>query len=73
MIESQRCEFKSEYTDNILKTVVAFANSEGGKVLIGVDDNGKTIGLKDIDESYTRVINSIRDNISPDITMFIKY
>lgn len=73
MIESQRCEFKREYTDNILKTVVAFANSEGGKVLIGVDDNGKTIGLKDIDESYTRVINSIRDNISPDITMFIKY
>lgn len=73
MIENERCEFKSEYTDNILKTIVAFANSEGGKLLIGVDDNGKTVGLKNIDECYTRVTNSIRDSISPDITMFIKY
>lgn len=73
MIENERCEFKSEYTDNILKSVVAFANSEGGKILIGVDDNGKSVGLKNIDECYTRVTNSIRDSISPDITMFIKY
>lgn len=73
MIESEKYEFKSEYTDNILKSVVAFANSEGGKILIGVDDNGKTVGLKNIDECYTRVTNSIRDSISPDITMFIKY
>ena len=73
IIENERCEFKSEYTDNILKTVVAFANYEGGKILIGVDDNGNTIGLKDIDECYTRVTNSVRDSISPDITMFIKY
>lgn len=73
MIENERREFKSEYTDNILKTIVAFANSEGGKILIGVDDNGKNVGLKSIDECYTRATNSIRDSISPDITMFIKY
>ena len=73
MIENERCEFKREYTDNILKTVVAFANSEGGKILIGVDDSGKTIGLEDVDKCYARVTNSIRDGISPDITMFIKY
>ena len=73
MIENEKFEFKSEYTDNISKSVVAFANSEGGKILIGVDDNGKTVGLKNIDECYTRVTNLIRDSISPDITMFIKY
>ena len=73
MIENERCEFKREYTDSILKTVVAFANSEGGKILIGVDDGGKTIGLEDVDKCYAMVTNSIRDGISPDITMFIKY
>ncbi len=73
MIESEKCELKSEYTDNILKSVIAFANSEGGKILIGVNDNGLPIGVENIDYCYTRVTNSIRDSISPDITMFIKY
>lgn len=73
MVESEKCEFKSEYTDNFLKTVIAFANSDGGKILFGVDDNGIPKGLDDIDECYTRVTNSVRDSISPDVTMFIKY
>lgn len=73
MIENERTEFKREFTDNILKTVVAFANTDGGKILIGVDDNGELIGIKDIDYCYTRITNSVRDNISPDVTMFVKY
>ena len=73
MIENEKCEFKSEYTDKILKTVIAFINSDGGKILIGVDDNGMPVGIDNIDECYTRITNSIRDSISPDVTMFIKY
>ena len=73
MIENETTEFKSEYTDNILKTVIAFANTVGGKILIGVDDSGKSVGIDNIDDCYTRITNSIRDNISPDVTMFIKY
>lgn len=73
MIENETTEFKSEYTDNILKTVTAFANTVGGKILIGVDDSGKSVGIDNIDDCYTRITNSVRDNISPDVTMFIKY
>ena len=73
MIENETTEFKSEYTDNILKTVIAFANTVGGKILIGVDDSGKSVGIDNIDDCYTRITNSVRDNISPDVTMFIKY
>lgn len=73
MIENEITEFKREYTDNILKTVIAFANTAGGRILIGVDDNGEPIGVENIDDCYTRVTNAIRDNISPDVTMFIKY
>lgn len=73
MIENETTEFKSGYTDNILKSVIAFANTTGGKILIGVDDDGKPIGIESIDDCYTRVTNAIRDGISPDITMFVKY
>lgn len=73
MIENEVCEFKSEYTDNIIKTVIAFANTDGGKILVGYNDDGIPVGLNNIDDCYTRVTNSIRDTISPDITMFTKY
>lgn len=73
MIESEQTEFKREYTDNILKTVIAFANTNGGKILVGVDDDGIPIGIENIDDCYTRITNAVRDNISPDIAMFTKY
>lgn len=73
MIETERTEFKIGYTDKILNSIVAFANSEGGTVYIGIDDTGKTVGIDDIDDCYTKTTNTIRDSISPDITMFLKY
>lgn len=73
MIENENKEFKREYTDNLLKSIVSFANTSGGELTIGIDDSGTVVGIKDIDDCYTRVTNSIRDAILPDITMFIKY
>ena len=73
MIESEKTEFKQEYTDRIVNEVMAFANSEGGTIFVGVDDNGKAVGLKNIDECYTKITNIIRDSILPDVTMFVKY
>lgn len=71
--ENESIEYKREYVDDICKEVIAFANTNGGKLLIGVDDSGNPVGLEDIDDTYTRVINTIRDSISPDVTMFVKY
>ena len=71
MTEGITTEFKREYTDEIKKTVIAFANTRGGEVLIGVEDNGTVIGVPDVDETMLKVTNALRDSIKPDITMFL--
>ncbi|MBR5344285.1 MAG: putative DNA binding domain-containing protein [Clostridia bacterium] len=72
-IETEHMEFKSRVTDELYKEVIAFANTEGGEILVGVDDHGQPIGMADIDEEYTRITNGIRDAIAPDVTMFVRY
>lgn len=71
--ESERIEFKSQVTEDIYKEVIAFANTDGGIIYIGVDDKGNFIGIDNVDETYTRLINGIRDAIAPDVTMFVRY
>ena len=41
--ESLTLEYKSSWRDEHLKAVCAFANAKGGKLLVGVDDNGKAV------------------------------
>lgn len=71
--ESERIEYKSRLTDEIYKEVVAFANTSGGTIYIGIDDQGNSLGIDDVDNTYTRLTNGIRDAIQPDVTMFIHY
>ena len=71
MTEGITTEFKREYTDEIKKTVIAFANTRGGEVLIGVEDDGTVIGVADMDGTMLKVTNALRDSIKPDITMFL--
>ena len=50
MTETNRIEFKQELTDTLEKEVIAFLNyREGGLIYIGIDKQGKTIGLVDAD------------------------
>ena len=68
MIESNRIEFKRELTRelDIEKEVIAFLNyREGGVIYIGVDDNGKPVGVKDIDGDMLTIKNRLRDSILP--------
>ncbi len=73
ILESERVEFKSQISDDIYKEVIAFANTSGGTIYIGVDDNGNEVGIDNVDDTYTQITNGIRDAIQPDITMFVKY
>lgn len=71
--ENERIEYKSQMIDDIYKEVIAFANTDGGVIYIGIDDRGNVIGIDDVDETYTRLTNGIRDAIAPDVTMFVRY
>jgi len=73
MRESQTVEFKREYTSDIKKEVVAFANTNGGHIYVGCDDKGNDYPLADVTGTMTQITNSIRDGILPDVTMFVSY
>ena len=71
--ENEHIEYKSQLVEDIYKEVIAFANSDGGVIYLGIDNKGNLIGIDHVDETYTRLTNGIRDAIAPDVTMFVRY
>lgn len=71
--ESEKVELKEIIVDDIKKEIIAFANCDGGKLYIGVQDDGMITGVKDADGTVLQVSNMIRDAIKPDLTMFLHY
>lgn len=71
-VESDTVELKQEYIKDIRKEIVAFANTVGGTIYIGVDDTGAVIGLDNPDVVMLAVLNMARDSIRPDIMGFIR-
>ncbi|MDL2302483.1 putative DNA binding domain-containing protein [Lachnospiraceae bacterium OttesenSCG-928-D06] len=71
--ESAVVEFKREYTSDIVKTVVAFANTGGGTIYIGIADNGSVVGVEDADGTMLKLSNAVCDSIKPDVTLFVEY
>ena len=67
MKESRDLEFKLTIeTNTFLKTISAFSNYSSGKIIFGIDDDGKIIGLDgNIEEISLNLENKINDNISP--------
>lgn len=64
--ENNRTEFKAELNDKLEKEVVAFLNNrEGGILYIGVDDDGKPVGLSALDETQLKIADRIKNNILP--------
>ncbi|MEA2019864.1 MAG: putative DNA binding domain-containing protein, partial [Campylobacterota bacterium] len=60
-LESQTTEFKLIWKDEYLKTICAFANTNGGTLYIGIDDNSKIVGIKNtkaITETLPNKINN---------------
>lgn len=44
-MESQTIEWKESWRDEYLKWICAFANTQGGTLIIGKDDKGNIVGL----------------------------
>jgi len=62
---------KSEVTSDLKKEVIAFANSEGGNIYIGIKDDGRLIGVENVTKEMERISNMIRDGIKPDLSSYI--
>lgn len=71
--ESKSIEYKMalpEKSDKYLKSVVAFANTSGGKIIIGIDDKEKTVvgvNEKTVFQIMDRIANAISDGCTPQI------
>ena len=72
-IESETVELKAEVVSDICKEIIAFANTKGGTLYIGVQDDGQIIGVNNADRVTLQISNMVRDSIKPDVTMFVGY
>lgn len=63
MKESQNAEFKQSWHDEYLKWICGFANAKGGRLLIGVDDAGKPVGVANAKKLLEDIPNKIRDTM----------
>ena len=69
--ESDRLEFKKkvDYPEKVIKEITAFANTNGGELLIGVDDNGVISGLKYPDEEHFVLENALKLYCRPSLSL----
>ncbi len=72
LFESNRIEFKAKITDQLVREIVAFLNTDGGKIYIGISDDGKVIGTKNIDESLRIISDIVCSQIEPSPIELVK-
>lgn len=65
--EGQNLEFKlkANFPEKIVREMVAFANTDGGRLLVGVADDGKVMGVKHAEEEKFMLDRAIRYHSRP--------
>lgn len=68
--ECSTVEFKRKFTtvDKIAREIIAFANTTGGMLLIGVDDNGTIVGV-DSEKEQIAQVEACNHVITPELAM----
>jgi len=69
--EGLTVEFKEKYTSKIANDICAFANSRGGKLLLGVSDDGRSVG-EHLTGKMKAEIFSLGRNCDPEISVKVK-
>lgn len=69
--EGDRLEFKQRTTHptRIARTLSSLANTHGGRVLVGVDDNGRVLGVRDVEEELFQLRQAAQHYIDPPIRL----
>ena len=72
--EGRTLDFKRQEVSgkNIVKTLVAFANTAGGLLVLGADDDGSPIGVRDVGTQEERVANLVSNNVEPPLDVEIE-
>ncbi|MDR2423215.1 MAG: putative DNA binding domain-containing protein [Prevotellaceae bacterium] len=71
-MESQSVEYKQNWHDDYLKVVVAFANTSGGTLFIGIDDDGLVCGVENVDKLLEILPNKILNLLDIHIGIYIR-
>ncbi len=71
--EGLRIEFKSSFDNKVIETLVAFANTSGGSVLIGISDDRKISGITTNHESVQNWLNEVKNKTTPAVAPFAEY
>ena len=73
MFEIQTMERKREYSQNAQKTMLAFLNTDGGTLYIGIENDGTVYGVDgDVDVIMQGIVSSFRDSVAPDPSGYFK-
>ncbi|MCB0511605.1 MAG: putative DNA binding domain-containing protein [Bacteroidetes bacterium] len=70
--ESDSVEFKTSFSDEVIISLVAFANAQGGVVNVGVADNGVVKGIEIHKETVQNWINEIKNKTASAIIPEVK-
>ena len=65
--ENERLEFKAGFDRETIQTLSAFANTNGGCIIIGVDNQGTVHGIQTGQETIQNWLNQIKQATSPSI------
>lgn len=71
MRETFNLELKEKISNSFLKTVTAFANYEGGRIIFGIDDDGNVKGIENPIRAALDIENKINDSISSKVDYLI--
>jgi ATP-dependent DNA helicase RecG len=76
MKENQFIEFKSSFNEGTIESLCAFVNAKGGKVYVGLDDNGNpvtnfSLGKETLQQWINEVKNKTQPSVIPDMDVVI--
>lgn len=69
--EDNKIELKEIINNTLPKEIVAFLNTDGGTIYIGINKNRTVIGVDNMDDSLRVISDIIIDQISPRCVSFV--
>jgi ATP-dependent DNA helicase RecG len=73
--ESLHTEFKQWpiHPGDLAAAITAFANTDGGSILLGVADNGQVVGVAESDrDRAAQTVDNVAQNVQPPVTVVLE-